>query len=58
LSALLELPHRTTGHAREPTKMSDVYSLGLLTVEVCISSVTLLLWLTRLAADFCCPTAQ
>ncbi|KAJ7817993.1 kinase-like domain-containing protein [Mycena olivaceomarginata] len=35
LSALLELPHRTiTGHAPEPTKMSDVYSLGLLTVEI------------------------
>ncbi|KAJ7830168.1 kinase-like domain-containing protein [Mycena olivaceomarginata] len=35
LSALLELPRRTiAGHAPEPTKMSDVYSLGLLTVEI------------------------
>jgi hypothetical protein len=35
LSALLELPRRTiAGHSPEPTKMSDVYSLGLLTVEV------------------------
>ncbi|KAJ7314820.1 kinase-like domain-containing protein [Mycena albidolilacea] len=35
LSALLELPCRKiAGHAPEPTKMSDVYSLGLLTVEI------------------------
>ncbi|KAJ7788880.1 kinase-like domain-containing protein [Mycena olivaceomarginata] len=38
LSAFLELAQGTIiGHGPEPTKMSDVYSLGLLTVEVCIS---------------------
>ncbi|KAJ7789122.1 kinase-like domain-containing protein, partial [Mycena olivaceomarginata] len=43
LSAVLQSGHGTiSGRRAGPTKMSDVYSLGLLMVEACVSSVTLL----------------